>query len=306
MAAQRVGDPRVVGFAAQPSAHGGNGEPGGIGVRPKAVAGVGISVAFDASIGSGTGADGLTFTLADASAASPTALGSAGGGEGFAGVKGIAVSLDTYQNSVNPSGNFVGIATGQGPTAGTLQYVTTNSSIASLRSTVHHFVVTTFSTGLTVTMDGSQVLTYATSLPASVLVGFTGGTGGLTDVHTVKNVSITSGTPPPAPMVTGITPASGPSAGGTSVTLTGTNLTGASEVDFGAMPASAFTVNSATSITVTTPPGSGTVDATVVTAGGASATSANDQFTFTGGTPVPTVSGLTPNSGASQAELPSR
>ena len=254
---------------------------------PKAVAGVGISAAFDASIGSGTGADGLTFTLADASAASPTALGSAGGGEGFAGVKGIAVSLDTYQNSVNPSGNFVGIATGQGPTAGTLQYVTTNSSIASLRSTVHHFVVTTFSTGLTVTMDGSQVLTYATSLPASVLVGFTGGTGGLTDVHAVKNVSITSGTPPPAPTVTGITPASGPSAGGTSVTLTGTNLTGASEVDFGAMPASAFTVNSATSITVTTPPGSGTVDATVVTAGGTSATSANDQFTFTGGTPVP-------------------
>ncbi len=259
---------------------------------PKAVSGVGISAAFDASIGSGTGADGLTFTLADASAASPTALGSAGGGEGFAGVKGIAVSLDTYQNSVNPSGNFVGIATGQGPTAGTLQYVTTNSSIASLRSTVHHFVVTTFSTGLTVTMDGSQVLTYATSLPASVLVGFTGGTGGLTDIHAVKNVSITSGTPPPAPTVTGITPASGPSAGGTSVTLRGTNLTGASEVDFGAMPASAFTVNSATSITVTAPPGSGTVDATVVTAGGTSATSANDQFTFTGGTLVPTVSGL--------------
>jgi len=59
----------------------------------------------------------------------------------------------------------MGIATGQGATAGTLAYVTTNSSIASLRNTVHHFVVTTFSTGLTVTMDGSQVLTCATSLP---------------------------------------------------------------------------------------------------------------------------------------------
>jgi hypothetical protein len=96
----------------------------------------------------------------------------------------------------------MGIATGQGATAGTLAYVTTNSSIASLRNTVHHFVVTTFSTGLTVTMDGSQVLTYATSLPPSVLVGFTGGTGGLTDIHAVQNVSITSGTPPPSPTVT--------------------------------------------------------------------------------------------------------
>ena len=265
---------------------------------PTAVPGVGISAAFDASIGSGTGADGLTFTLADASATAPTALGSAGGGEGYAGIKGIAVSLDTYKNSVNPSNNFVGIATGQGATAGTLQYVTTNSSIASLRNTVHHFVVTTFSTGLTVTMDGSQVLTYATTLPTSVLVGFTGGTGGLTDIHAVQNVSITAGTPPPAPTVTGVNPNTGPSAGGTSVTVSGTNLTGASEVYFGGVAVSAFTVNSATSISATAPAGSGTVDVTVVTAGGTSATNANDQFAYTGGTPPPTVGGLAPNSGA--------
>ena len=256
---------------------------------PKAQPGVGISAAFDASIGSGTGADGLTFTLADASVTSPTALGSAGGGEGFAGIKGIAVSLDTYKNSVNPSNNFVGIATGQGPSADTLQYVTTNSSIASLRNTVHHFVVTTFSTGLSVTMDGTQVLTYATSLPPSVLIGFTGGTGGMTDIHAVQNVSITAGSPPPAPTVTGVSPASGPGAGGTPVTISGTNLTGASEVDFGAMAASAVTVNSATSVTATSPPGSGTVDVTVVTAGGTSATNASDQFTYTGAPPPSSV-----------------
>jgi hypothetical protein len=257
---------------------------------PTAVPGVGISAAFDASIGSGSGADGLTFTLANASSSTPTALGSAGGGEGFAGITGIAVSLDTYKNSVNPSSNFVGIATGAGPTAGTLQYATTNSSIPSLRNTVHHFVVTTFSTGLNVTMDGTQVLTYATTLPASVLVGFTGGTGGMTDIHAVQNVSITAGPPPPAPTVTGVSPASGPSAGGTSVTISGTNLTGASQVYFGGMAAT-FTVNGATSITATTPPGSGTVDATVVTAGGTSATNANDQFTYTGSPPPSAVAG---------------
>ena len=41
----------------------------------------------------------------------PTALGNNGGGEGFAGINGIAVSLDTWKNTSDPSGNFVGIAT---------------------------------------------------------------------------------------------------------------------------------------------------------------------------------------------------
>ena len=38
----------------------------------------------------------------------------------------------------------------------------------------------------------------------------------------------------PAPTVTKVAPTSGPAAGGTAVTITGTNLTGASEVKFGA------------------------------------------------------------------------
>ena len=38
----------------------------------------------------------------------------------------------------------------------------------------------------------------------------------------------------PAPTVTKVSPTSGPAAGGTTVTITGTNLTGASEVKFGA------------------------------------------------------------------------
>ena len=38
----------------------------------------------------------------------------------------------------------------------------------------------------------------------------------------------------PAPTVTGVVPTSGPTVGGTSVTITGTNLGGAMGVDFGA------------------------------------------------------------------------
>ena len=37
----------------------------------------------------------------------------------------------------------------------------------------------------------------------------------------------------PAPTVSKVEPTSGPAAGGTTVTITGTNLTGASEVKFG-------------------------------------------------------------------------
>ena len=85
----------------------------------------------------------------------------------------------------------------------------------------------------------------------------------------------------PAPSVTSVSPTTGLTAGGTSVTVTGTDFTGASVVDFGSDAATAFTVNSPTSITATTPAESaGTVDTTVTTPAGTSATSSADQFTF--------------------------
>jgi hypothetical protein len=88
----------------------------------------------------------------------------------------------------------------------------------------------------------------------------------------------------PSPTVTGIAPTSGPAGGGTTVIITGTNLTGETAVDFGTSPA-AVTLDSATSITATSPSGTGTVDVTVTTAGGKSATSPSDQYTYTSVTP---------------------
>ena len=100
------------------------------------------------------------------------------------------------------------------------------------------------------------------------------------------------------PTVTGVSPASGPSTGGTTVTITGTGFTGASSVDFGSgNPSATYTVISPTAITATAPAGTlGTVDVTVITAGGTSATSAADQFTYTA-PPAPTVTGVSPGSG---------
>ena len=98
------------------------------------------------------------------------------------------------------------------------------------------------------------------------------------------------------PVVTGINPTAGPLAGGNSVVITGTALSGSAlvEVKFGTANALGFTVNSGTQITATAPAGVGTVDVTVITNGGTSATSPADQYTYT---PVPTVTGINPVGG---------
>ncbi len=82
------------------------------------------------------------------------------------------------------------------------------------------------------------------------------------------------------PAVTGLSPTSGPAAGGTLVTITGTGFTGASVVDFGTIAATNLTVVSDTKITADSPAGSGVVDVTVTTPGGTSATSSADHFTY--------------------------
>jgi IPT/TIG domain len=86
------------------------------------------------------------------------------------------------------------------------------------------------------------------------------------------------------PVITSIAPISGPAAGGTIVTLTGTGFTGALAVGFGPTDASALSVMSDTTMVAVSPPGTGTVDVTVVTPNGRSAVSAADQFGYAGGT----------------------
>jgi IPT/TIG domain/FG-GAP-like repeat/FG-GAP repeat len=82
-----------------------------------------------------------------------------------------------------------------------------------------------------------------------------------------------------APTVTAIAPNSGPAVGGSTVTITGTNFTDATAVYFGSNLAP-FTVDSATTITARLPPGSGTVNVTVVNGLSISSTSAVDTFRY--------------------------
>jgi hypothetical protein len=103
------------------------------------------------------------------------------------------------------------------------------------------------------------------------------------------------------PTVTGLGTASGPTSGGTAVTISGSNLLGAGGVFFGDRPALLFQVNSDSSITAVAPlAAAGTVDVTVATANGTSATGAADHYTYTtsSGT-TPTVTSLDVSSGPS-------
>lgn len=93
------------------------------------------------------------------------------------------------------------------------------------------------------------------------------------------NFTITAGGPP-APTLTSVMPGFGNVAGGTSVTLTGTNFVNGATVLFGAAGPVATTFNSSSSLTALTPPhAEGTVNVTVTNPDTQSAT-LNSAFTY--------------------------
>jgi DNA-binding beta-propeller fold protein YncE len=82
------------------------------------------------------------------------------------------------------------------------------------------------------------------------------------------------------PAVTGLGPSGGPTAGNSQVTIEGSGFADGARVDFGEAPASSVTVNSASSITATSPAGSGQVDVTVTNAAGSSAITPADVYAY--------------------------
>ena len=115
--------------------------------------------------------------------------------------------------------------------------------------------------------------------------------------------------PSVVPAVSGISPSSGPAAGGTPVTISGTDFTSQATVHFGPNAATDVAVASSTQLSATAPAGSGTVDVTVTTAAGQSAISAADHFTYTtvsvpSQETVPAVSGISPSSGPAAGGTP--
>ncbi len=89
-------------------------------------------------------------------------------------------------------------------------------------------------------------------------------------------------TPPKAvPVVSSVAPSSGPTSGGTVVTITGTDLSEGVSVHFGVTQASSLQVTSPTRITATSPPHvAGPAYVTVTIPGGTSTASAADLFKY--------------------------
>jgi IPT/TIG domain len=170
--------------------------------------------------------------------------------------------------------------------------------------------VTIFGTNFTgateVHFGTADASTFTVNNSSRITATAPGGTAGQTvnvSVTTSGGTSSTAGTdddyaydvPPPA--VTSLNPNHGPAAGGTSVTITGTNLSGATAVQFGGTNATSFTVDNATHITATSPGGTAgqTVDVTMTTPAGTSSTAgtAND-YTYDA---LPVVTDLSPAGG---------
>ncbi|MFJ3904929.1 choice-of-anchor D domain-containing protein [Streptomyces sp. NPDC090025] len=174
----------------------------GTAVWPVPVLTDGLKATFTTVIGGGTGADGLSFALLDPARTTPAALGAGGGGLGYSGLPGVAVTFDTYDNGAkDPSANFLGIATGG--TADALTYAATTTNIPQLRTGSHTVSLAVTGRTLTVSIDGTQRLsTSVAALPPTALLAFTGASGGSTDIHAVRRVTATSpgyAVPPPGP-----------------------------------------------------------------------------------------------------------
>lgn len=103
------------------------------------------------------------------------------------------------------------------------------------------------------------------------------------------------------PTATAITPATGPTSGGTPFTITGTNLTGAT-VLFGALPATSVVVDpGGTSLTGVTPPGvAGNTPVTVITLAGTATVPGG--FTYTAA--APTATAIIPATGPAAGGTP--
>lgn len=88
----------------------------------------------------------------------------------------------------------------------------------------------------------------------------------------------------PTPVISSVAPNFGPVAGGTTVTITGTDLASTSAVKFGELPAASFKAESETKITAVAPKNTkvGAVDVTATTIAGTSATTREDRFFYEG------------------------
>ncbi len=168
---------------------------------------------------------------------------------------------------------ITGLDPSQGPAAGGNTITITGTDLAGATSVSFGG---TDATGFTVDSDTQITATVPAHAAGLVTVAVTtpGGTSSQTDNYTYVA--------PTLPAITGLDPSQGPTTGGTSVTITGTDFTGATSVTFGGEEATSFQVDYDTQITATSPAhAAGVADVRVTTPlGGSDTSGATDDFTY--------------------------
>ena len=202
---------------------------------------------------------------------------------------GTAISATNFTVTAPPAAPTITSFT---PSSGAVgaQITITGTNFASVTSVKFNITLATSFTVDSATQIRATVPTGATTGKISVTTA--GGTA-----TSVADFTVTA--PPAAPTITSFTPSSG--AVGAQITITGTNLTGATDVKFNTTSATSFTVDSATQIRATVPTGATTGKVSVTTTGG-TATSVAD-FTVTTPPASPTIISFTPSSGAIGAQI---
>jgi hypothetical protein len=261
---------------------------------------VNLSATVTDSLGNPVSNDGVTFS-APTSGSSGTFAGS-----------GASVTVTTNENGIATAPVFtanltvgsysVSIAaasTSGTPPSGSYTLTNTSStsspavtSISPASGTAAGGTTVTITgtgfTGATVVKFGSSTATFTVNSNTSITATSASGTGvvdvtvttpgGTSQAVTGDHFTYTSS----IPVVTSISPASGPPAGGTTVTVTGTGFTGATEVSFGPIAATSFSVVSDTKIVVVSPAqAASTRYVFVTTPGGKSAAGTSPTFTYT-------------------------
>ena len=190
--------------------------------------------------------------------------------------------------TIYPVPTIASISRTSGPTTGGTQVTITGTGFSTVSSIKFG---TTPATGVTVRSETQLVAIAPAHAAGTVGISVTtpGGTSATTPADLYKFIV-------PPPVVSAISPSSGPAAGSTTVTVSGSGLSGASKVYFGTKTGTTISVNAVgNQLTVKSPPGTSgsAVNVRVVTAGGESNAVTADLFTY-----GPIISSISPATGS--------
>jgi hypothetical protein len=152
----------------------------------------------------------------------------------------------TYVDTTTPPPNPTAISPAEGLPAGGTPVIITGTDFTDATSVIF---ASTPASALVVANDTLITCTTPPGVlgPCNVSVSGPGGTGSLVDGFEY------TATPTPPPTITSVTPDSGSTLGGETITVSGTGFTGASSVEVGAVPATGLVVVSDTELNCVTP-----------------------------------------------------